>query len=139
MFVKIVMSFLGPIKTSGLYYYDIYTDFYLMQTLFNNCHNEYGYISLVIIVSVAGPRGSLCKTLANLIYAKRCMSVCPKNFPAGPPLSVLHTGTYFWHLLPLPKNKISSIFSCQTLWHLFLAPDLYLKTKSPSIFFLLDL
>ena len=49
MFVKIILSFLGPIKTSGLYYYDIYTDFYLMQTLFNNCHPNYGYASLVII------------------------------------------------------------------------------------------
>jgi hypothetical protein len=51
MFVKIIMSFLGPIKTSGLYYYDIYSDFYLMQLLFTNCHNEYAYISLVIIIT----------------------------------------------------------------------------------------
>ena len=49
--MKILMSFLGPIKTSGLYYYDIYTDFYLMQTLFNNCHNQYGYISLIILIT----------------------------------------------------------------------------------------
>ena len=51
MIVKILLSFLGPIKSSGLYYYDIYTDFYLMQTLFNNCHDQYGYISLVIIIT----------------------------------------------------------------------------------------
>ena len=49
--MKIILSFLGPIKTSGLYYYDIYTDFYLMQTLFNNCHTQYGYISLIIMIT----------------------------------------------------------------------------------------
>ena len=73
MLVKILMSFLGPIKTSGLYYYDIYTDFYLMQTLFNNCHNQYGYISLIIMIT------SYITTVLFLIFRgnqKPLIAVC---------------------------------------------------------------
>ena len=75
MFVKIVMSFLGPIKTSGLYYYDIYTDFYLMQTLFNNCHDHYAYISLVIIIT------SYITTVLFLIFKGNQKPIIALCFP----------------------------------------------------------
>ena len=75
MFVKIVMSFLGPIKTSGLYYYDIYTDFYLMQTLFNNCHDHYAYISLVIIIT------SYITTVLFLIFKDNQNPIIALCFP----------------------------------------------------------
>ena len=75
MFVKIVMSFFGPIKTSGLYYYDIYTDFYLMQTLFNNCHDHYAYISLVIIIT------SYITTVLFLIFKGNQKPIIALCFP----------------------------------------------------------
>ena len=75
MLVKILMSFLGPIKTSGLYYYDIYTDFYLMQTLFNNCHYQYGYISLIILIT------SYLTTVLFLIFKGNQTPIVALCFP----------------------------------------------------------
>ena len=75
MLMKIILSFLGPIKTSGLYYYDIYTDFYLMQTLFNNCHPNYGYVSLVIIIT------SYITTVLYLIFRGNQPPIIALCFP----------------------------------------------------------
>ena len=47
--VKIVLTLSGPIFTYGLYYFDIFSDFFHMISLFNNCHKYYGIISLSII------------------------------------------------------------------------------------------
>ena len=49
--VKLALSFIGPIKSYGLYYYDLYTDVFNVQTYFKNCHPIYGYISLGILFS----------------------------------------------------------------------------------------
>ena len=47
--VKIFLTLSGPIFTYGLYYFDIFSDFSLMITLFTNCHKYYGIMSLSII------------------------------------------------------------------------------------------
>ena len=49
LFVKIIVTLIGPIKTYGLYYCDIGSDYFLMITLFMNCHYIYGSISMAIL------------------------------------------------------------------------------------------
>ena len=44
-----MLTLSGPIFTYGLYYFDIFSDFFFMITLFMNCHYYYGLTSLSII------------------------------------------------------------------------------------------
>ena len=40
---------MGPVKTSGLYYCDVASDYSFMITLYRNCHYKYGLMSLAIL------------------------------------------------------------------------------------------
>ena len=48
--IKVFETLIGPIKSYGLYYYDIISDFLFMITLFRNCHFKYGITSLSIMI-----------------------------------------------------------------------------------------
>ena len=47
---KVGMTLIGPVFTYGLYYYDYFSDFSLMITLFINCHYHYGLTSIAIMM-----------------------------------------------------------------------------------------
>ena len=69
------MSFLVSIKVSGFYYYDVFTDIYFMQILFKNCHNQYGYTSLVIMIT------SYVTTVLYLIFRENQKPLIALCFP----------------------------------------------------------
>ena len=64
MIVKIIITIIVPLRSYGLYYSDLYTDFSLMQALFKNCHSDFGYISLAIFA-----QSYIC-TVAFLVFKK---------------------------------------------------------------------
>ena len=48
--VKIILTLIGPVLTSGLYYFDLYSDTVFMITLYMNCHVYYSIMSLAIML-----------------------------------------------------------------------------------------
>ena len=107
LFAKIIVTLIGPIKTYGLYYCDIGSDYFFVVTLFLNCHYIYGSISVAILCF------SYCMTV---LYLKFWMK---QNFKMSIFYPYYH-GRYFyahikdciiatWHGKRLPENSDEAI------------------------------
>ena len=82
--VKIFLTLSGPIFTYGLYYFDIFSDFSLMITLFTNCHKYYGIMSLSIICVSYATTAVFVKFKFNIEFQK---SLC---YPLKHSKNLLH-------------------------------------------------
>ena len=65
-----MLTLSGPIFTYGLYYFDIFSDFFFMITLFMNCHKYYGIISLSIICVSYATTSIFVKFKFNIEFKK---------------------------------------------------------------------
>ena len=59
---NLVNLFLDPVKTYGVYYYDITTDILQTYTLYDNCHYYYAVTSVCLMIA------SYVTTVLHLVH-----------------------------------------------------------------------
>ena len=104
--VKIFLTLSGPIFTYGLYYFDIYSDFSLMITLFTNCHKYYGIMSLSIICVSYATTAVFMKFRFNIGFKK---SLCyPLNHSKNLLIQLKGSIMSIWNGEPFPDEPEES-------------------------------
>ena len=107
--LKIVLTLSGPIFTYGLYYFDIFSDFFFMITLFMNCHKYYGITSLTIICLSYATTAVFIKFRFNIEFKK---SLCyPLNHGKNLLIQVKDSIMSIWNGKPFPdESEESKVF-----------------------------
>ena len=107
--LKIVLTLSGPIFTYGLYYFDIFSDFFFTITLFMNCHKYYGITSLTIICLSFATTAVFMKFRFNIGLKK---SLCyPLNHSKNLLIQLKGSIMSIWNGEPFPdKPEESKLF-----------------------------